>query len=68
MAFDQGKYIVSFMKQNYFEFSLYLPKGMRETLKTAAKERSLSVGDLTRMALEEVYGLQFDQEDIDEQK
>lgn len=68
MAFDQGKYIVSFMKQNYFEFSLYIPKGMRETLKATAKERSLSVGDLARAALEEVYGLQFNQEDTDEQK
>lgn len=68
MAFDQDKYTTGFKRDHYFECSLYLPKGVRQTLKAAAKERNLSVGELVRVALEEVYGLQFNQEDTNEQK
>ncbi len=64
MAFNQGKYIAGFMRENYDEIKLLVPKGKRELLRKIATERNI-VGDKGRIsvnrmiieAVEQVYGI-----------
>lgn len=55
MAFDQNKYIEKYMKENYADISILLPKGKKPLLKQRADELGISVNQLIIRALEKTY-------------
>lgn len=59
MAFDQKKYNQDFNKKNYDRLVMDIPKGKKQELKEFAKTQNLSVSELIRRALWQVYKIQI---------
>ena len=53
--FKQSQYITDFVKENYDEFKVRMPKGSKEIIKALAKERNISVNNLICDAIEKHY-------------
>lgn len=50
--FDQVVYQNQYNKEKYDRFSLILPKGKKDELKTIAKERGMSLNEFINMAID----------------
>lgn len=59
MAFDQNKYVQEYNKENYDRIVLTVHKGKKQELKEFAKTQDLSVSELIRRALWQVYKIQI---------
>lgn len=64
MAFDQSKYIMDFMKENYDEVKIRIPKGKKAVLRQLATDRNITDAkgkvSMTRLiveAIETQYGI-----------
>lgn len=57
MAFDSNSYKQEFNKQNYERVPFDVPKGKRDELKALAKQEGVSVNELLKTAIYQVYGL-----------
>lgn len=55
MAFDENKYKQEFLKENYDEIKLRIPKGNKQTLKQLAQLKNISVNQLITEAIENYY-------------
>lgn len=53
--FDQTKYVTDFIRENYDQVMLKIPKGGKDKLKSLAKLKSLSVNALITEAIENYY-------------
>lgn len=69
MAFDQNKYIADYIRDNYDQVMLKIPKGKKEVLKALAAENHItddrgrtSVNRLIIEAIEEKYGVDLGKE------
>lgn len=59
VAFDQNKYVQEYNKENYDRIVLTVHKGKKQELKEFAKTQDLSVSELIRRALWQVYKIQI---------
>lgn len=64
MAFDQQQYITEYVRENYDQVMVKIPKGKKQLLKQKAQELNItddkgktSVNRMIIEAIEQVYGL-----------
>lgn len=57
MGFDKASYDKKFMRENYDDIKIRVPKGKRVIIKACAEEKGISINQLVIDALEYAYNL-----------